>query len=222
MSNFKHNIKQLTASAFCLLALGAHDVFAASDSHNKSSGHADASHGGDHHAEGSVGLPQLDVTTFPSQLFWLLVTFVFLYVIFSKKNLPEISSVLENRKNHIQNDLETAGKTRLEAEQVQNSYEESLNKAREDATNEMSSVNDEISAEAEKASNEFREHSEKEIAKAEKNLSKAKKEVLDSMDTIAAEIASEAAQKIVGISTDVDQAKSVVQLINGNNKNKAA
>lgn len=53
----------------------------------------------EHHA--SAGLPQMDTAWFPSQIFWLAITFGFLYVVFSKKVLPGISSTLESRRNQI-------------------------------------------------------------------------------------------------------------------------
>ena len=42
-------------------------------------------HGAEHASSG--GLPQFDPAWFPSQLFWLAVTFALLYVIFAKKTL---------------------------------------------------------------------------------------------------------------------------------------
>src|SRR5690606_28063422 len=99
-------IASLYAGATVSLVLTAQDVFAARG--------VDVSHGAgdivDLHAEGHPtggGLPQLDVSTFPSQLFWLFVSFGIMYMIFSRRTLPEISGVLENRQSHIQGDLET-------------------------------------------------------------------------------------------------------------------
>ena len=40
----------------------------------------------EHHAK--PGLPQLDPTTFASQLFWLVVSFVLLYVVISRIAAP--------------------------------------------------------------------------------------------------------------------------------------
>ena len=55
--------------------------------------------------DSSGGLPQLDITTWPSQLFWLVVTFVIGYFLISLLVAPSISSVLENRSNKISDDL---------------------------------------------------------------------------------------------------------------------
>ena len=46
------------------------------------------------------------------------------------------------------------------------------------------------------------------------SLNDSKHQAMDDMNNIAAEIASAAAEKIVGLSTDLNQAKTVVQSLN--------
>src|SRR3546814_6905695 len=64
---------------------------------------------------GSGGLPQLDADTYPTQIFWLVVTFVILYLIMSKVALPRIAEVLEERQERVADDIETAERLRSEA-----------------------------------------------------------------------------------------------------------
>ena len=173
----------------------------------------------EHH--GSGGLPQFDLTTFPSQIFWLLIMFAFRYMFFAKKTLPEISSTLENRREQVKSDLEIAEKLRAEAEQAQHDYETGLIKAREESTKTMAKTQQKISEKAEKASNDYREKMEKEMAALEGRLGKAQSEAMDDMNTIAAEVASEAAKKIVGISPDLKEAKTVVKSLNDNGRKAA-
>ena len=66
----------------------------------------------------SGGLPQLDISTWPSQLFWLMVTFLIGYVIISRLVTPSISSVLENRSNKISSDIETAKEAQQDRKSV--------------------------------------------------------------------------------------------------------
>ena len=44
----------------------------------------------------SQGLPQLDITTWPSQVFWLVVVFAIGYVFISRMVTPKIGSFLKN------------------------------------------------------------------------------------------------------------------------------
>ena len=52
------------------------------------------------YAEGqkSAGLPQMDISTFPSQLFWLIITFTALYLFIWKFVIPRLSTTIEERK----------------------------------------------------------------------------------------------------------------------------
>lgn len=166
-----------------------------------------------------AGMPQLDPTWFASQLFWLVITFGVLYGFFSKKFLPTLSNILENRHNHIQGDLDQAEHIKKEAEKVRAAYEEILNEAHVKSSNMFIDAEESIKAKAEKSLDGFRDKSTKDIEETDASIQAAKAEAMEEMHTIAAEIASEAAQKIVGIRADVDQAKTVIQ--NMSNKKAA-
>lgn len=187
---------------YCVAAFGTHAVFAASDDHGSSADH------------GSAGLPQFDPSSYPSQIFWLTVSFAILYIFFSSKTLPDISSVLENRREHIESDMDTAERLKEEAKETQESYETALNESRAKAAAARMQASDKIKAKTETEMQALREKSEQEIAALETRLTKTRQDAMDDMDSIAAEIASIAAEKIVGIKTDIDKAKSLVQSLN--------
>lgn len=186
---------------------------------------AHADHGGEvmtaevigEHAEASGSLPQLDISTYPSQIFWLVITFAVLYLFFKNKTLPEISSTLENRREYIQSDLETAEKLKAEAEEVQRNYESKLDSARTETAHMMSQVHEDIDAEIRKRNETFRVKADHEIKALETRINKAKAEAMDDMHLIVAEVASEAAQKIVGLSADVNQVRTFIEALNGRN-----
>jgi F-type H+-transporting ATPase subunit b len=72
---------------------------------------------------GGNSLPQLDVSTFPSQIFWLLITFGVLNFLISKSALPIIHEVMERRHHRIERDLEQAERLAIEAKVTRESYE---------------------------------------------------------------------------------------------------
>lgn len=186
-------------------------------SHDAAVNHGDAGH----HAEAAgSGLPQFDPSTFTGQLFWLAVTFAVLYTVFARKTLPAISSTLENRRMHIESDLETASRLRGDAENSQKNYESLLNDARTESTRLMNEAITETKNHAEKKIRELQEKSLREIESVGKKLEDSKRAALDDMTALAAEIASEAAARIVGIKPDITQAQTVVQSLNS--KRKAA
>ena len=75
---------------------------------------AEVPHGADHAAEKSF--PPFDPTYFPSQLFWLTVTFLVLLFLLAKIFLPRLGGILEDRSNHIADDLDSAARMQREAE----------------------------------------------------------------------------------------------------------
>ena len=75
-------------------------------------------------------MPQLNPEFFVSQLFWLVVTFLFLLVFLWRVSLPRIGSVLEKREKKINNDISTAKKLQEEAEEIQKILEQKLHNTR--------------------------------------------------------------------------------------------
>ncbi len=207
-------MKTLAASLFALLAF-IPLAFAAPAAEG-----ADAGTHGHDAAASTGGLPQFDPTWFPSQIFWLAVAFFVLYLFFSKKTLPEISSVIENRRNHIRSDLDMAEKLTADAEAVQAAYENGLQSARDQAHQAVENVETAMKEKGAAEYEAFRKRSEDEILAAEKRIDAAKHAAMDQMNTIAAQVAAEAVKKIIGANMDVQKAKSIVESLSG--KAKAA
>lgn len=179
--------------------------------------HHDAAHGADHK---SSGLPQLDPSTYPSQIFWLVILFGVLYLVFSRRVLPTISSTLENRREHIDSGFSTAEKLQKEAAEVHDAYEKILHDARLKADALYGEIEQSIQAKSAKEVKEFNERIEKETRLTEARLEKAQKEIRAEMDVIVAEVARQAAEKIIGVSADISQIKSMIKDLN--EKPKAA
>jgi F-type H+-transporting ATPase subunit b len=171
------------------------------------------------------GLPQFDPTWFASQIFWLAVCFGVLYLIFAKKTLPDISSTIENRKNHIQSDLEMAEKLTAEADSVHDAYQENLVKAQTEAANAIKNVEAQAKAEADEATENFRQKSEATIVEVEQKIEASKDAAMNDMNQIVVDTAAQAVEKIIGIKADAAKLGDIVQSINSipsSKKSKAA
>ena len=68
-------------------------------------------------------MPQLNPEFFVSQLFWLVVTFSFLFVFLWRVSLPRIGNVLEKRERKINEDLSAAKELQAEASKIQETIE---------------------------------------------------------------------------------------------------
>ena len=76
------------------------------------------------------GFPPFDTTTFPTQFFWLVVTFAFLFTVMWRLAGPKINAVITNRRVTINGAITEASKARAEAEAAQAGYETALAGAR--------------------------------------------------------------------------------------------
>lgn len=99
----------------------------------------------------SGGLPQLDFSTFPNQIFWLLVTLVVIYLVLSKVALPRIASVLAERQGTITNDIAAAEELKAKAAEAEKAYEQALADARAEAQKIAAETKAEIQAEVDTA-----------------------------------------------------------------------
>lgn len=81
----------------------------------------------------AVGMPQLDFSTWPNQIFWLLVTLVVIYLVLSRIALPRIGAVLADRKSTITNDLAAAEELKQKAVTAEKAYNDALANARSEA-----------------------------------------------------------------------------------------
>ena len=79
-------------------------------------------------------MPQLNPEFFVSQLFWLVVTFSFLFVFLWRVSLPRIGNVLEKRERKVNDDLATAKELQEEASKIQENIEDQLRQAKFDAS----------------------------------------------------------------------------------------
>ncbi len=171
-------------------------------------GHDSVAHEVEHAT--SSGLPQFDPTWFASQVFWLLVSFLLLYVIFAKKTLPNLSSTIDRRRKQIESDVETTQKLTKEAEAIYEAYEENLKDAQLKARAVVINMENDLKAQADADHKKFRDKAEETILKTEISIEAAKVTALKDIQAIASEIASETVKKLIGHKIDSKNVESIV------------
>ena len=62
------------------------------------------------------GFPPFDTSTFPSQFFWLAITFAFLFTVVWRVAGPRINGAITNRRGTINGAIAEAGKARADAD----------------------------------------------------------------------------------------------------------
>lgn len=148
------------------------------------------------------GLPQLDHTTYSSQVVWLVITFAVLYVLMAKVALPRIGEVLEERQNKIDDTLAKAEELKAQADAAREAYETSLANARTKAHDAIREVKETAAAEAAERQGALNEKLKAQIAQSEQAIAKARDEALMGIKDVASEVASSVVEKLVGQAPD--------------------
>lgn len=150
-------------------------------------------------------MPQLDTTTFSSQLFWLGVCFLVLYFILSYVLVPKITGVLESRENVREQKLNQASTYREQAEDLLAEYEKILAQARKDAHGQYQSVVNATALKLAEKKQDMLDKFQERLHIAEQELYRARIEVTADIQSVAQEIAGDILKKLTGHTYSADQ-----------------
>ena len=140
--------------------------------------------------QGSAGMPQLEFSTFPSQIFWLVVAMVVLYFILSRVALPRIGSVLEARSDAIADDLDRAAEFKRRADEADQAYQSALAEARARAQEIAAKTKAEIHKEVDAAIADADAQITARTAESEKRLSEIRESAAENVQAVAIETAN--------------------------------
>lgn len=161
------------------------------------------------HEAGKAGMPQLDFTTFPNQIFWLVVTLLVIYFVLSRIALPRIGGVLAERKGMITNDLAAAEELKLSAVSAEKAYNDALVRARGEATMIVNEAKADIQKDLAKAIAQADIQIAAKSAESEKRIGEIRAGALDAI----AEVAKDTAQELVAALGGAADAKSVAAAV---------
>ena len=161
------------------------------------------------HGAEAVGMPQLDFSTFPNQIFWLLVTLVVIYFVLSRVVLPRVSSVLAERHGTITNDLAAAEELKQKAVEAEEAYNKALADARAEAQKIAAETKAEIQAELDIAISKADAEIAAKSAEAEIAIAEIRKGSMASVKKVASDTAKEIVAAM-GVKAD---AKSVTAAV---------
>ena len=162
-------------------------------------------------AEEEGGLPQLDLTTWPTQIFWLVVSFGLAYILMWKVVTPAIGGVLEERHTRVNDDMQRAKRAAEEAEQMRVDFEARLNDARAEASARTRESLAQAQAEADKKNDATSKRLASKVAKAEEEIVQAREAALKEIDSVATEGAIDAAKSLAGITVAKADANKAVK-----------
>jgi F-type H+-transporting ATPase subunit b len=163
--------------------------------------------------EGKGQFPPFNPTTFASQLVWLAIAFVVLYVLMSRLALPRIGKIIDNRDATIKGDIAQAEKLKAQSDEAVAAYEKALADARGRAQAIANETRDKQAAEAETARKATEERLNAKLADSEKTIASTKAAAMSNVRGIASDAARSIVERLIGKAPDdktVDAAVSSV------------
>ncbi|TNF62715.1 MAG: F0F1 ATP synthase subunit B' [Rhodobacteraceae bacterium] len=139
----------------------------------------------------SAGMPQLDFSTFPNQIFWLLVTLFVIYLILSRVALPRIGAILAERQGTITNDIAKAEELKAAAVEAEAAYNKALAEARAESQRIAAETRAEIQADLDRAIAKADAEIAAKAAESEKAIAEIRAGALDSVKAVATDTAAE-------------------------------
>ncbi len=152
-------------------------------------------------------MPQLDVTTYPSQLFWLFVTFLALYFILSNFVIPKVSHFILERTEAIDGKLREASLLRQEAELLLNEYEAVLSNSRNEARHRYMEVAGQVSKKMAKKQKEMVEVIAERIRMAEQDMYRSRLGLIKELQPQAIDVAQDILLKLTGEKVAINELK---------------
>ena len=147
---------------------------------------------------GKPPFPPFQKETFASQIVWLVITFVALYLLISRVAIPRIGGIIEDRAKRIEGDFAAAQRMKGESEAALAAYEKSLAEARNRAQAIGAEVRDKLHAEAEVKRKALEANLNSQLAEAEKQIAATKSAAMSNVRGIAIEAAGAIVERLIG------------------------
>ncbi|MEJ2377178.1 MAG: F0F1 ATP synthase subunit B [Pseudolabrys sp.] len=142
--------------------------------------------------------PPFNTQTYPSQLVWLVITFVLLYALMAKWALPQVGRVIDSRQKRIEDDVAEAGRLKQQSDEAVEAYEKALADARSRAQAIANETREKQAAEAEAARKKTEDELNGKLMDAEKTIAATKQAAMANVRTIAQDAAGSIVERLIG------------------------
>jgi F-type H+-transporting ATPase subunit b len=166
-----------------------------------------------HEGGAHAPFPPFEISTFPSQLLWLAISFGALYYVMSKIALPKIGVVIDDRKARIAKDLNDAAAMQQRADAAAAAHEKTLAEARAKAQGLAQAARDKLAAEAEANRKSLEEELAAKLLHAESQIAATRAQAMTNVDSIAREAAGAIFERILGRPADSDAIAAAVAAV---------
>ena len=144
----------------------------------------------------TVGMPQLDFSTFPNQIFWLAVFCIVLFAIVKFFIIPRMEDIFANRRKIIDGNIAKAEEIRLRVDEIEKQIEEDLKKTKLQCDEIMNTSGNNIKEQMTLALEDSRIATSQLINEAEGRLKELREGSDTAIEKISEELATEIMKKI--------------------------
>lgn len=166
-----------------------------------------------HEGVGHEVFPPFDPRTFPSQIVWLFIAFGILYWYMAKRALPQIGTVIENRKARIAKDLDDATRMQHQADEAAAKHERMLAEARAKAQSTAQAARDQLAAESEAKRKALEDQLAAKLAEAERQIAETRARAMTNVADIARDAAGAIVERLGGRPADPKAVAAAVELV---------
>ncbi|HWW48784.1 MAG TPA: F0F1 ATP synthase subunit B' [Xanthobacteraceae bacterium] len=150
----------------------------------------------------STSFPPFESSSFASQLVWLAISFVALYLIVSRIALPKVGGLIDARQRRIADDLAAAQRLRDESDSELKAYETELATARNKAQAIGAETREKLSAQSEQERKALEDCLAVKLAEAEKAVAATREAAMSNVRGIAADTAAALVTQLTGVQPD--------------------
>lgn len=163
--------------------------------------------------KGNAGFPPFATHTYPSQFFWLGITFVLLFLFVWKIVVPRIGGTIAERKRRIAEELAKAEHDRREAEQTWASYQNAIVEVRQRARAMIEETRTSVRADVERVEKSADSEADAELENAEARLAQLRVAAREHIARAAAEAATDIVSRLIGETVAPEEAEAAVAMV---------
>jgi len=134
-------------------------------------------------------MPQLDIGTYPSQVFWLLLSFGALYLFVQRVLVPQFSRLAQQRDQQVEGNRRTADQILGEIDQLQRQMDAALQDARREAKEAFEQASLQIKDDRQKQLASVDRMIQKNLKEAQARIHEHKTEILAEMNLMIEQLA---------------------------------
>ena len=153
------------------------------------------------------GLPQMDIGSYPSQIFWLIITFGVLYIFMWKIAIPQLRTTVEERKDKVSMDLHDAEQLKTEAKSILEEYETKIANSNLEASSIYTNIKSHIEKKIDLSKKETEEKIKKLIEESQLALEKKEIEAIDEIKAKTIETTQSIVEKFINEKVSEDEVR---------------